>query len=201
MKRPRQSAELFILAAGVTFAAACSGPGKYVWVDDYAESGQVEKPYVIVPGDILQVRVFNQDQLSTRARVRSDGKITLPLLNDVTAIGLTPVELGKQLHDGLRSFVKDPLVTVSVEESGPPSVYVIGEVVKPGAYALDRASGVLSALVNAGGLTQDASTDRIFVLRQAPSAVRIRFSYEALVRLAGRAPAFRLRPGDIVVVE
>jgi len=191
---------LFILAA-ITFAVACSGPGKYVWVDDYADSGQVETPYVIVPGDILQVRVFNQDQLSTRARVRSDGKITLPLLNDVTAIGLTPVDLGKQLSDRLRDFIKDPLVTVSVEESGPPNIYVIGEVVKPGAYPLDRASGVLSALVNAGGLTQDASTDRIFVLRQARSGVRIRFTYEALVRLAGRAPAFRLRPGDIVVVE
>jgi polysaccharide export outer membrane protein len=201
MKRPKASAELCILAAGVTLAVACSGPGKYVWVDDYADTAQVEKPYVIVPGDTLQVRVFNQDQVSTRARVRSDGKITLPLLDDVTAVGLTPVELGAQLRERLRPFIKDPLVTVAVEETGPPNIYVIGEVVKPGAYPLDRASGVLPALVNAGGLTQDASTDRIFVLRQAPSVVRIRFTYEALVRLAGKAPAFRLRPGDIVVVE
>ncbi len=192
---------MMALATAFAFALSCSGLGKYVWVDAYEEPPQGEKPYVIAPGDVILVRVFGQDQISTRARVRSDGKISLPLLNDVKAAGLTPLALSNELGRQLKDFIKEPLVTVSLEETGPPIIYVIGEVAKPGAYPLDKSSGVLSALSNAGGLTPDACTDCIFVLRQGPSAVRIRFVYEALLRPAGRAPAFQLRPGDIVVVE
>ena len=170
-------------------------------MDAYEEPSQVEKPYVIAPGDVILVRVFGQEQVSTRARVRSDGKISLPLLDDVKAAGLTPLALSSELRRQLKDFIKDPLVTVSLEETGPPTIYVIGEVAKPGVYPLDKTGGVLSALSNAGGLTPDACTDCIFVLRQGPSAARIRFAYEALLRPTGRAPAFQLRPGDVVVVE
>jgi len=198
---PGELSGTMALATAFAFALSCSGLGKYVWVDAYEEPPQGEKPYVIAPGDVILVRVFGQDQISTRARVRSDGKISLPLLNDVKAAGLTPLALSNELGRQLKDFIKEPLVTVSLEETGPPIIYVIGEVAKPGAYPLDKSGGVLSALSNAGGLTPDACTDCIFVLRQGPSAVRIRFVYEALLRPAGRAPAFQLRPGDIVVVE
>jgi polysaccharide export outer membrane protein len=195
------SSELFALAAALAFAGACSGPGKYVWVDEYNAAGEGDAPYVIAPGDIIQIRVFNQDQVSTRARVRADGKISMPLLNDVTAAGLTPVALARDLSQRLVGFIKEPLVTVSFEEGAPASVYVTGEVTKPGVYPLDKTAGVLPALISAGGLTKEASNDCIFVLRQGPPVARIRFNYEALVRPGGKATAFRLRPGDIIVVE
>jgi len=189
------------LATALAFTLSCSGLGKYVWVDVYEEPPQVEKPYVIAPGDVILVRVFEKDQFSTRARVRSDGKISLPLVEEVKAAGLTPLALSSELVTRLREFVLRPQVTVSLEETTPPTIYVIGEVAKPGPYPLDKMGGVLSALSNAGGLTQDACTDCIFVLRQGSSGARIRFAYEALLRPTGKAPAFQLRPGDVVVVE
>ncbi len=194
------------LVSGATLAAicvaACSNLGKYVWVDQYKEPAAVdEKPYTITPGDVIQVRVFNQDQLSARARVRADGKVSLPLLNDVEAAGYTPVALSQVLEKRLKGLVNAPSVTVSVEETKPAMVMVIGEVTKPGAFPYDPAGGVLQALAAAGGLTPDASGDRIFVLRQTPSPARIRFTYDRLRRQEGRAPTFRLRPGDVVVVE
>ncbi len=191
-----------LAAALAVGCASCRGPGQYVWVDDYTDAAARDDGYVLSPGDVVQVRVFNQDQLTTRAKVRPDGKVSLPLVNDVSAAGVTPVALAAALQERLKEFVKAPLVTVSVEETRPAVVYVAGEVAKPAPYPIESCSGVLQAIVNAGGLTVNARSNRIFVLRQArPAPQRIRFTYDDLTRLAGRAPTFRLRPGDVVVVE
>lgn len=198
----RRSA-MTLAAALAMGCAACKGPGAYVWVDSYRDSAtDRDGGYQISPGDVIQVKVFNQDQLTTKAKVRADGKVSLPLVNDVPAAGVTPVALAADLQVRLKEFVKAPLVTVSVEESRPAVVYVAGEVAKPAPYPLESSSGVLQAIVNAGGLTVNARSDRIFVLRQArPAPLRIRFTYDDLIRLRGRAPSFQLRPGDVVVVE
>jgi len=190
------------MAVALAGIVSCSAAGKYVWVDAYRDtSGELKASYAIAPGDLLQIRVFNADHLSTRARVREDGKVSMPLLNDIPAAGLTPIALANDLKVRLANFVKTPSVTVSVEETRPSSVYVTGEVAKPGVYPVDSARGVLEALVNAGGLTVNAREDRIFVLRTGSQTTRIRFTYPALTRLEGRASTFRLRSGDIVVVE
>lgn len=181
--------------------ASCASLGSYVWVEDYRAAPADATAYVIGVGDTIQVRVFNQEQLSTRAKVRADGKVSLPLLNEVDAAGNTPTALGQKLESMLKGFVKNPLVTVSLEETKPQVVYVTGEVQKPGMYPLEAAPGVLQAIANAGGLGPEASTDRIFVLRQASQAQRIRFKYRSLIRLSGAAVTFRLQPGDVVVVE
>ena len=195
MKRLTYAGSIALLLAG------CAPIGPFLWADDYHEPTALEdRNYLIVPGDTIQVRVFNQDQLSTRARVRADGKFTMPLLNDVEAAGLTPVALAQKLESALKSMVKTPNITVSLEET-KPQIYVSGEVIKPGPYPLESAPGVLQAIVNAGGLGLQATPDRIFVLRQGDPPVRIRFTYEALVHLLGRAASFRLRSGDVVVVE
>jgi polysaccharide biosynthesis/export protein len=191
-----------VLCLACAGALACASPGKYVWADDYADAApEPEKPYALGAGDVIQVKVFNQDQMSAKARIRPDGKVSLPLLNDVIAAGLTPVALAADLQVRLKDFMKSPLVTVSVEETRPSTVYVAGEVAKPGVYPLELAGGVLQALVNAGGLTPAARDERIFVLRENPRPSRIRFTYEDLVHLNGRAAGFRLRAGDVVVVE
>src|SRR5258708_18956145 len=101
------------LVSGATLAAicvaSCSNLGKYAWVDQYKEPAAVdEKPYTIIPCDVIQVRVFNQDQLSARARVRADGNVSLPLLNDVQAAAYTPVALSQVLQNGLKGLVNAP---------------------------------------------------------------------------------------------
>lgn len=157
--------------------------------------------YVIVPGDVLSVRVFNQEAMSIpRAKVRSDGKISVPFLGDVSVLGKPPSVVAREIEAGLKNYINAPNVTVTVEEFQPTSVSMVGEVAHPGIIAVERNAGLLQALATAGGLTENASRDGIFVLREVPVPRRIRFTWESLTR-SPPSSTFRLRPGDIVVVE
>jgi polysaccharide export outer membrane protein len=192
----------FAMTIAVALVCGCANLGEYTWVKDYSDPpAPVENEYLIKPGDVLQVRVFNQEGMSARAKVRSDGKISLPFLNDVTAAGHSPNSFAKELQVKLKEFIKVPVVTVSLEETRPITVSVLGEVARQGGYQVEPGTGVLQLLASAGGLTELAHKDRIFVLRHDPSPVRIRFSFEALSRLDDRASSFRVRSGDVVVVE
>jgi polysaccharide biosynthesis/export protein len=186
-------------------AVCCSSVGPYVWVDDYKPpTGDSADPdFRISPGDVLAVRVLQQDSLSTRERVRQDGKVSLPLLHDVQAEGLSPGALAKQIEGRLKGegYLVAANVNVIVEETRPLVVPVLGEVTHPGQYNLDRGAGVVEALAAAGGFTDFAHRDRIFVLRRQAELTRIRFTFEALSRGRGRASGFRLQAGDAVVVE
>jgi polysaccharide biosynthesis/export protein len=184
------------------FGACATGGGPSIPVNQYQEPPDPpQSGYVIQPGDVLQVRVFNQPDMSARVRVRDDGKVSVPFLNDVTAVGLTPNALASQLQTRLKEYINAPVVTISLEEARPFSVSVIGEVNKAGVYALPPGAGVLQALAAAGGLTQYASKDRIFVVRETPTRARIRFEFDQLTQAQGKAASFHLRLGDIVVVE
>jgi polysaccharide export outer membrane protein len=157
---------------------------------------------VIQPGDLISVRVYNQEGMSAKGRVREDGKFSLPLLNDVEAGGLTPNALAQQLQTRLKEYVHLPVVTVSIEEVRPIQISVLGEVMKPGQYSIDpNTSGLLQAIAIASGLTDFAHRDQIFVLRQSPSIVRIRFRYDSLVKGEPHAAQFRLQGGDVLVVQ
>jgi polysaccharide biosynthesis/export protein len=178
---------------------ACADVGKFVWVQDYVPPPDPQG-FVLGPGDVVLVRMFGQEAFTTRARIRSDGRISLPLLNDVDAAGYTPASLGQQLDTRYKDFVKVPAVTVSVEDAQPLQLPVAGEVGKPGVVAADRGATLLTVLLQAGGLTDFAHRDRIFVVRRAPQPVRIRFSWKELLR-DGDGGRFQLRTGDLVVVE
>lgn len=186
-------------------ACACAPLGQYTWVDEFPETpAPQEAAYLIAPGDMLGIKVWNQESLTNRVRVREDGKVSLLLLHDVQAAGLTPQALAEQLQVKLKDYINNPVVTVSLEEARQLSIAVLGEVVRGGQQQLPTGSGVLQALAGAGGFTEYAKKDRIFVLRQqagTPTPTRIRFTWEKLVHAEGRAPAFRLRSGDVVVVE
>lgn len=192
---------LTCVALALGLVCACATSGKYVWVDEYDEPRPSSDQYVIAPGDTLNVRVFGQEAMSARARVRPDGMISMPFLNDVNAAGLPPAALARQLDAKLKDYIKQPNVTVSLEEPAKLSVSVIGEVAHAGAFPLDSGAGVLQALAAAGGFTDYAHRDRIFVLRKRPPAARIRFTFKALEQGEGRAASFTLRDGDTVVVE
>jgi polysaccharide export outer membrane protein len=196
----RTSGRLFALALGCGLAlTACGTQGSYTWVQNLPPT-QTADEYAIAPGDMLSVRVYNQDNMSTHARVRSDGKLAMPFLGDVEVRGKTPAVLSKELEARLKEYVVSPSVTVTVEETRPTSVAVLGEVTHPGNYTLDPTSGVLEALAASGGFSDYASRSSIFVVRRTP-AERVRFDYEALASGEQRACSFRLRAGDVVVVE
>ncbi|MCY1072863.1 exopolysaccharide export protein EpsY [Archangium lansingense] len=194
------------LLATLLLLSACYQPGRFVWVDDYREPQvqQQDDSYVIRKGDILNVNVWNQRELTSRLRVRDDGRISLPLLNDVDAAGSTPAALARAMEQKLKDLVANPVVTVIVDEAQPVKISVLGEVRNPGKKLLDSGSGPLQALSEAGGFTDYARDDAIYVLRREPgypTPVRIRFTYEALTRNEGSAPTFRLKTGDVLVVE
>jgi polysaccharide export outer membrane protein len=201
--RRSRAALALTLAAAVALACRTTG-GASVPIDQYPTPAP-EAEYRIGPGDVLAIRVWNQESMSNpRARVREDGKISVPFLQDVDVAGTTPPELSQRLQTKLKTYVVNPVVTVTVEEVRPLRVSVLGEVTRAGQYELERGAGVLAALAAAGGLTDYAHRDSIYVVRNAPDAkapVRIRFQYQALAGAETRAAAFRLRPGDIVVVE
>jgi polysaccharide export outer membrane protein len=184
-------------------AAACASSKGAIEVEQFKgdpeASGTPE--YVIRIGDLLSVLVYNDEKASGRTRVRSDGRISLPLLNDVEAAGKTPLKLAADIEASLKTLLLTPRVTVSVEESTPVSISVLGEVSKPGPQVLLHEAGVADALAAAGGLTRFAHKDRIYVVRTRPEPARIHFTYEALTRSTGPAAQFRLRAGDVVVVE
>jgi polysaccharide export outer membrane protein len=190
------------MAALALLGACATDGGVSIPVNEYQDPpAPPQSGYVIQTGDTLQVRVFNQPDMSARVRVRDDGKVSIPFLNDVTAVGLTPNALAQQIQARLKEFINAPVVTIFLEEPRPFSISVIGEVTKAGVYALPPGAGVLQALAAAGGLSQYASKDRIFVVRDTPTRARIRFEFEQLTRAEGKAATFRLRLGDIVVVE
>lgn len=186
----------------LAMVVGCAHQDGSVWIEDLpSDDAQTQAGYVISPGDLLFIRVWNQESMSSKVRVRQDGRISLPFLNDVEAVGKTPNTLGQHLQARLKDFIVNPVVTVSLEEPGAYSISVVGEVVRPGVYPLDPGSSVLHALASAGGLNEYANRAGIYVVRQGPKPQRIRFTYEVLSQAKGRAGGFRLKPGDVVVVE
>jgi polysaccharide export outer membrane protein len=149
----------------------------------------------------LNIRVFNQEALSTKAKVRSDGRIAVPALGDIDVRGKSPAKLKAELEARLKDYVNAPSVTVTVEEFQPIVVSVLGEVTKAGSYPLDPRATLAQVLATAGGLTEFASRDSIFVVRAGPPAVRVRFTYEDVSRGAQPSAGFVLHDGDLVVVE
>jgi polysaccharide export outer membrane protein len=121
-------------------------------------------------------------------------------VNDVQAAGKTPVDLASEIEASLKAVLNVPRVTVIVVESSPLPISVFGEVGKAGVQTLTRNAGVAEALAAAGGLTPFAHKDRIYVVRPGEPR-RIQFSYDNLIGGTGRGPMFRLRPGDVIVVE
>lgn len=159
--------------------------------------------YVIGPADVLQVSVWKNEALTQKVPVRPDGMISFPLVNEIRAAGLTPMQLRDLLTRRLAPFVSRPEVSVVVVEIHSFAVSVLGEVKTPGRYELTHAATVLDVLALAGGITEYASRSRIFVLRTSRGAPkRIPFNYDSFVA----APASRasdnvhVEPGDVIVV-
>lgn len=156
--------------------------------------------YRIGAEDILEIVVWNNEALTRTVTVRPDGRISVPLLNDVQAADRTPLELREALTNGFAAYVAEPEVSVMVRETHSLKVSVVGLVKTAGRYSLGSEATILEALALAGGVTDFAKRDRIFVLRRlANSTIRVPFNY-ARVLDSWDEENFLLRSGDIVVV-
>ena len=161
---------------------------------------QVSASYVIGPEDTLYVNVWKEPDLTATLPVRADGMISLPLLNDVQAAGLTPMQLAATLTDKLKKYVADPRVTVTVTQMNSQRVYVTGEVSHSGAMPLTPGMTVLQALASAG-FTQFANTKGIYVLRsENGQQKKYPVNYKKLIKGEDSASNIPLKPGDTIVV-
>jgi len=205
----------FLLAAGLAATGVQANSGIHTPQDKSQEAKpsknqtpgasstgpQADAAYKIGPQDMLQIDVWKEPEITRLVPVRPDGKITLPLLNDVQAAGLTPMELASVISDGLKKYINNPQVTVSVSTINSRRVYVTGEVTKPGAFPMLPNMTVLQALTSAGGFTQFAKIKSVYVLRvEGGKQTKIPFNYKAVIE--GKKPEenIELQPGDTVVV-
>jgi len=158
--------------------------------------------YVIGANDVLSVNVWKEPEISRSVPVRSDGKISLPLVGELQASGETPLQLEQEIRKRLQSYISEPDVTVIVTESKSQKINILGMVAKPGAYLLTTSTTVLDAIAMAGGFKDFAKQKSIYVLRQAPDGAqkRIPFNYKDVIKGKNQDQNIRLQAGDTVVV-
>jgi len=157
--------------------------------------------YRIGPEDILNIHVWKEPELSLSVTVRADGKISMPLIDDVHVSGLTPLELKKDITRKLSAFIDNPSVSVIVEETNSLKIFVMGNVMQPGVYEIDREINLLQAISMAGGLTKFAQKSAITVLRKY-GGVEKTITINSKKITSGKNPELNipLQPGDLVFV-
>jgi polysaccharide biosynthesis/export protein len=196
--RRRTAMWIFLALALASLPAPAAGQDS-TQTKDPAPTSQAGPTYVIGPDDTLYISVWKEPDLTETLPVRADGKISMPLLNDVQAAGLTPMQLGAALTDKLKKYVSDPHVTIVVTQMNSQRVYVTGEVLHPGAMNLTPNMTVLQALSSAG-FTQFANTKGIYVLRnEHGNQTKLAVNYKKLIKGEG-GQNIALKPGDTIVV-
>jgi polysaccharide export outer membrane protein len=153
--------------------------------------------YIIGPEDVIQVRVWREAELSGQFQVRPDGKISLPLVNEMQAAGVTPQQLAANIAAGLGKYMTQPEVSVAVQQVNSKKYFIIGEVQKPGSYPLTVPTTVLEALVNAGGFRDFANPKKITILR---AGQRLRFNYKEVISGKNMGQNILLQTGDQIIV-
>ena len=208
MKRKLLSGTLLIIAlSGVGVCAQDSAPAAGTSKPASAAAEPAKEPtsvagpdYIIGADDVLHVSVWKEGDLTNTLPVRPDGKISLPLLNDVQAAGLTPMQLAASITEKLKKYLADPRVTVVVTQMNSQRFYVMGEVLHSGSITLLPNMTVLQALATAG-FTQFANTKGIYLLRnENGKQQKIPFNYKQVMKGEAMEQNLTLRPGDTIVV-
>ena len=160
-----------------------------------------DSKYAIGPQDVIDIAVWKEPELTRTVPVRPDGKISLPLLNDVQAAGLTPAQLAEQITESLKKYVTDPQVTVIVTQINSQRIYILGEVNRAGAYPLLPNMNVLQGLSSAGGFTQFANLKKIYVLRtENGKQTKYPFNYKEVTNGKSADQNIILKAGDTIMV-
>ncbi len=194
-----------LVIASLTLSAFAQAPkpkpATVAAADSTPTAATTDPSYMIGAQDVLAINVWKEPEMSREVPVRPDGMITLPLINDVRAAGLTPLELTELLREKLKKYVEDPRVTVIVTAINSRKVYILGEVGHPGALPLLTNMTVLQALSSAGGFTQYANTGKIYVLRtENGKQQKLPFNYKEVIRGEKAQQNIVLKPGDTIVV-
>ncbi len=163
----------------------------------------VTSDYFIGPEDVLDITVWRNADLSKTVMVRPDGRISLPLVGDITAVGKTAAQLADDISAKLKEYKENPQVSIVVKEVNSYAIYVLGEVVKPGKYPLKSKTTLLQAITIASGFTQTAARNKIVVFRFAKDGggqIKMKASYDDIVLRDGSNQNIELKPGDQIVV-
>jgi polysaccharide export outer membrane protein len=189
-----------LLMGGMALAQAAGSPASDGNNAMAAPTTAMDATYLIGADDVLHIAVWKETDLTATEPVRSDGKISLPLLNDVQAAGLTPMQLADSLTEKLKKFVADPRVTVVVTQVNSKRIYLLGEVAHTGAMPITPNMTVMQALASAG-ISQFANTKRIYLLRtQNGKKEKIPVPYRKLIKGDEIEHDYAVQPGDTIVV-
>lgn len=197
-----------VIVVGLT-ATAVLAQSKPAGINPLPDSAQekssliVTTDYILGPEDVLEITVWRNVDLSKTVTVRPDGKISLPLIGDVSAVGKTTVQLADEISGKLKEYKENPQVTILVKEVNSYAIYVLGEVAHPGKFPLKSKTTLLQAVTVAGGFTATAARNKIVVFRFAKdgtSQIKIKASYDDIVLREGSNQNIELKPGDQIVV-
>lgn len=193
----RKNSICFVIALTLSVLA---GP-LFATAAEEAVPGVLADGYHIGPGDLLDVMVWKNSDLSQRIPVRPDGGISLPLLGETAVAGMTVPQLTEELRTRYAKYIADPVLSVSVQQVGSMQIYVIGQVKAPGMFTLNNNIDVLQALAKAAGLTPFAEGDDIKIFRKQDGKTEIfPFNYEDVVRGRHLEQNIDLKRGDVIVV-
>ena len=192
----------------VPSTSSSSGPVSPLPQVQISQSGEkssliVTPDYIIGPEDVLEITVWKNADLSKQVQVRPDGRISLPLVGDVSAVGRTATQLTGDIATRLRSYMENPTVSIVVKEVNSYAIYVLGEVNAPGKYPLKSKTTLLQAITVAHGFTPVAARNKIVVFRfgkDGEALTKIKASYDDIVLRDGSTQNIELKPGDQIVV-
>lgn len=191
---------LLVLALTSTIAACASQP-RFIWYSELPAEPEQAPRGTIEPGDTILVQVASHPELSGEFVIGTSGSYNHPVAGVVNVQGLEPMRAAGVIKEALSRFVEVTDISVTLTTFRPMQIMVFGEVAKTGAYEVPTGSGLLTALALAGGLSEFASEDSVYVLRTRPAPQRIRFRYSDLTKPEAAAVKFRLREGDAILVE
>lgn len=195
IKKPAVSEKVFASGAAQGEGGVKALPGNAPAAEN--DGGE----YVLGPGDVLDIRVFGEPEVSSTVMVRIDGRISLPLAGEVVAAGTTPELLGEQIRQELERFIDAPNVVVMLTESRSKKYYILGEVESPGEYDITRPVTVLQAIARAGGFAEWAKKDSIMIVSEPGSSEKISiFDYDRFLNDADSKKNVVIKPGDTIVV-
>jgi polysaccharide export outer membrane protein len=189
--------------APVTPATQTAAPARPALAPPPGIPAGIQPPgdYTIGSGDVLGIVFWREKDLTTDVTVRPDGKITLPLINEIAAAGLRPEQLRTAITEEATNYIQDPAVTVIVRKINSRKVYITGQVEKPGTYDLIAPTTVIQFIAIAGGLKEFAHRKEIVIMRtEDGKSVTYPFNYEAIVKRTRQDQNILLKPGDTVVV-
>jgi polysaccharide export outer membrane protein len=190
-----------VLLLGVLLAGAAGAQSAPATSSATAADKPHDDSFVIGNDDVLAINVWKEPDISRSIPVRSDGKISLPLVGEVQAAGLTPLKLEKDIADKLKNYISEPEVTVMVQQVNSQKFNILGQVTKPGTYVIANSPTVLDAIALAGGFRDFAKKKSIYVLRHSASGEsRLPFNYKDVSQGKNMEQNIKLQPGDTIIV-